>query len=351
MRKPSDMGIYTHDKVDRSKYIGYIKDYAGRKLVKGGKDYNCPACTGINKLRVFDNGFCCIKCGAKGSVYDLVGIVENIEGFIHQYKYIEGLYGERKEVQRVTPYISSRPAFTKPVGDYTKFINWSRRNLKATDYFLKRGISYETAKLFGCGYIKDFKFNTLNEAGDKIQIISDRAIIPAYQKINGKLIATTYIGRETDAENHTEYKKIRRGSPLIINFNKAMQHDIIFVTEGEFDILSAWEAGIHNVCCLCGVGNVDKFIKEVEKKMNEIGGTEERIIVPLLDNDRAGAEASEAIVRAFKGSSRIGIALPPVSELYSGHNDLNEALVCKRVTTINKLQELNNFERLIKYGK
>ena len=161
-------------------------------------------------------------------------------------------------------------------------------HLHETDYFTKRGISYEIAKKYNYGYIE--KWIQPQKRGEKNIFLSPRVIIPTSNE--------SYVARSID---DNKVSKMEAGIASIFNIDvlkfdvlKSFQQHVVLV-EGEFDALSIIEAG-NDVISLGSASNVDKLIAWLREKNI-------RLHLPLvlnLDADEAGQNATDKFAAVLR---------------------------------------------------
>lgn len=179
----------------------------------------------------------------------------------------------------------------------------------ALEYLAKRQISEKTIKEFGMGYSVDFysltnalrakgvSNETMNLAGltteKNADALAKRLIIPI---INAKGQVIGFGGRSLEKEiKFNKYKNTsgtilfdKRRTLFGINLIKKNQieekfNDII-LTEGYMDVISIYQAGIHNVVASMGTSLTNEQCVELKRYVNEI--------FVCYDGDAAGQNAT-----------------------------------------------------------
>lgn len=295
--------------------------YFTQEAKKGG--YVCPVCgngsgsdgTGVKLIKGQSFRYKCFKCDTSGDVINFYAAehhLSNIEA-IAQVSALYGLEVPKKKFKRISH--THRQAILKetPLKNSTNVeavaedIFLAASHLRETDYFIKRGISYETAEKYNCGYIAEWIHPT--RRNEQKIYPSPRVIIPTSTE--------SYVARSTD---DNKVPKIKAGIGNIFNIGvlkTSRQH--IVVVEGEFDALSIIEAG-NDAIALGSTSNVDKLIDWLREKNI-------RPHLPLvlnLDADEAGQNATDKLANALR-DMRIRFCM--VNLILKGCKDQNESLV------------------------
>ena len=180
-------------------------------------------------------------------------------------------------------------------------------HLRETDYFTQRGISYETAEKYHCGYIEQWTHPTKRGANNIFP--SPRVVIPTGSE--------SYVARSTD---DNKVPKMKAGTTSIFNIDVLKSsHQHVVIVEGEFDALSIIEAG-NDAIALGSTSNVDKLIDWLREKNI-------RPHLPLvlsLDADEAGQKATDKLAAALRN---MRIRFYSVNLIVEGCKDQNESLI------------------------
>lgn len=138
------------------------------------------------------------------------------------------------------------------------------------EYMKGRGIGKETLK----------KARVLNRRG---------VFVFPYTDKQGKMVGAKY--RTTDKKIWSE----KDSEMLLINWDKVETRDVLYICEGEIDMLSLLEIGIENIVSVPnGVANLEW----IDKHYNWL--TEFETIILIMDNDNAGKEATKNIYSRLK---------------------------------------------------
>ena len=288
---------------------------------KSGKGFICPICgsgsgehgTGITSK---DNKHftCWAGCYTSCDIIDIIGLQYNLEDYNEKLNKAAELYGielTAEPMQERTPKASkpkTEPGETET--DYTAFYLEAQKNLSKTDYHTRRGISQATAEYFKLGYVEQWKHPKAQNAPP-----SPRLIIPTSKY--------SYIARDTRAElteQQKKYAKSKAGNVHIFNLEALKTAaEPIFITEGEIDAMSIYEAGGIAIG-LGGIANIKMFAEAAA----EIPQAQPYIIA--LDNDTPGERASEELFNLLQAKGLISCRLA----IYGKYKDANEALQANR---------------------
>ena len=322
--------------------------YFTQEARKGG--YVCPVCgngsgedgTGVKLIKGQSFRYKCFKCDTSGDVinfYAAENHLDNREALLQ----VCALYGlevptkKFKKISHVHRRISSNSESVKNQAETKIIANdivLAASHLRETDYFSKRGISYETAEKYHCGYIEEWTHPTKRGANNIFP--SPRVIIPTSSE--------SYVARSTD---DNKVPKMKAGITSIFNIDtlkSSSQH--VVIVEGEFDALSIIEAG-NDAIALGSTSNVDKLIEWLMEKNI-------RPHLPLilsLDADEAGQKATDKLAAALRD---MRIRFYSVNLIAEGCKDQNESLVKFRDSffqivadipnKVNQLQQQSRFK-------
>lgn len=295
--------------------------YFTQEAKKGG--YICPVCgngsgsdgTGVKLIKGQSFRYKCFKCDTSGDVINFYAAEHHIDNreALSQVCALYGLEVPTKKFKRI-PHahrrISSNSESVKNQAETEIIANdiiLAASHLRETNYFIKRGISYETAEQYNCGYIE--KWIHPQKRGEQKIFPSPRVIIPTSSE--------SYVARSTD---DNKVPKMKAGTTSIFNIDtlKSSQQHVVIV-EGEFDALSIIEAG-NDAIALGSTSNVDKLIDWLREKNI-------RPHLPLvlsLDADEAGQKATDKLANALRD---MRIRFYSVNLIVEGCKDQNESLV------------------------
>ena len=275
--------------------------------------YICPQCgngsgsdgTGakINPKDPDKTHLKCHRCGFYGDTFEILKAQRGLEfpeAFATACEEL-GITIDGKDDPGIIVH-TVKPQEPKPEKDYSNYLEQMKANVDAAEgYLSSRGISMDTARRFGLGL--DMRFRASEDRG-----IWRALIIPT-----GK---NSFVVRNTDPAAEKKKRYDRRGKLHFLGIEALYnaQKRPVFVTEGEIDAISVYEAG----GLACGLGsaeNADKFIAYVEAHPTD------NIFLLALDNDKAGQESTECLE---KGLKRLGMTFRTV-QIFGDSKDANEA--------------------------
>lgn len=265
----------------------------------------------------------CFSCGADYDMFDLIGIKYNLsdskEIFKKAYEHFGMMLDKEIQSQSTKPSVPENTITT----DLNSFFKCSKEQLIATDYHLKRGISHDTARKYGLGYVEKWISPKAIERGIDISHATPRIIIPTSDQ--------SYMACDTRAEipeYQQKYRKMKVGNVHIFNLEAITEEKPCFITEGEFDALSFLEVG-YNALALGSTSNVNLFLKAIEDKE-----VQECLVIALDDDDR-GLETAQILAEQLS----IKNIKYCISNLYEGYKDANEILVANRKVFESRIQD------------
>ena len=282
---------------------------------KSGKGYICPICgsgsgkhgTGVTENPQKKGHFTCWAggedCFKNADIFEIIGKEYGLSSFADQFNKACEIFG-------VTPDKHEQSGnATTPAMTEKELLDEAAKHITETKYH--RGISLETLKRFGVGFMPDWKHP---KAPSNIQGTS-RLIVPNDE--GGYLARDT---RQNLTGKQQEYVKMRAGKTGLFNA-KALNQDKspIWVVEGEFDALSIIDAGGEAVA-LCSTTNAGKLIKAVKEQRPKMP------LIIALDSDKAGESASTQIAEALK---QLNFSLYR-KKLPEPYKDANEFLTADR---------------------
>lgn len=285
-------------KNEQNEIIRHQKPFFLEKAKRSG--YICPVCgngegmdgdgIALNKDGVH---YKCFKCGFYGDVIDLIGEKYAINDDRERFKKARELYRDVLE-NAPTAYENGQKWTDTPhpqeeqETDFTEFFLQAKEN-NDFKYLESRGIGRETQERFYIGFVLDWR----SPKAPANVPTSPRCIIPTSKH--------SYIARDTRAEltdQQKRYAKMKAGNVSIFNEKALTGNDeVIFIVEGEIDALSVIEVGAQAVG-LGSTSNIEKFIKSIENADSD------KKFVIMLDNDKAGIEASEKLKGELKALQR-----------------------------------------------
>ena len=166
----------------------------------------------------------------------------------------------------------------------------------------KRGLSDETLAEFQIGV--DFNWTPPQSRLDNEKSYpSPRVIIPflsnsALPKIQPNYSAALFVGERErlDAQGKNYVKYLHGGKRTPFGLNTLKDAEKIFITEGEFDALSIWQASGGKYPCLATGGVADNGIIDALKKFYP---ADKPTVYFVADNDKAGTNFASGYCKTF----------------------------------------------------
>ena len=318
--------------------------------------YICPCCgsgsgkngTGISETKPGSRKFSCFSSRQEvGGCFhgsDVIGIYAKANGMtygeaIFGLSDVYGIHIKGDHRNKVwTPTRKRPPTDWKPpkpkVEEFTeedkfaqeripKDIEESQKYRDPTKYLENRGLSKKTQEHFHCGFLPRWVAPRVlfrKQKEGKRPFTTPRVIIPTGKD---SYLARDVRSKDEIPEKYRGHEKIKAGSHAQFNWDITKKKNGIFITEGEIDAMSIYEAGQRNVLALGSTSNVKRFVKYLED--NHIKG---RAFYVCLDTDEPGRVASKAFIEALKESGNLGIDASNI--ILEGTKDANESLMADR---------------------
>lgn len=308
-----------------------------------GKGAICPLCgsgsgkhgTGMTLIKGSQYELKCFACGESG---DVIKVVCDANGWSEQadfYKAVEycaqaaGIdfdYNDTTALVRKDGTAAREPHLEDIYDDQLRaemsqrFSEWNSR-LKETDYWARRGLSFETVNRFKCGFAPQWRHPTWSQ---KVQP-SPRFIIPTSP--------IGYLARETRPDGEldefwTEKKKVKYQRQGIFNY-AAVKEEVLFIVEGEIDAMSIEECGYPAVG-LGSISMVNKFISMLDRD-SDSGALKKlpRAALVALDNEQK-KQVQLAKKKLTEALNERGINTLDGTQVSGECKDANELLVVDR---------------------
>ena len=308
-----------------SENFDYIHEHPEIYFTQKAKDggYVCPVCgngsgksgTGVNLIKGQTFRYKCFKCGTSGDVINFYAAEHNISN-ADAIPLVLEMYGLKFSSKKFFRTLAQKNTSSQEevIKDQlekeliAKDIILAAEHLHETDYFAKRGISYNVAEKYNCGFIEGWT-HPKKRNGEKV-IPSDRVIIPTSKE--------SYVARAVNENNRIP--KMKAGSSEIFNIDilKTSTQNVV-VVEGEFDALSIIEAG-NDAIALGSTTNVDKFLKWLKEKNIQL----HQPLVLNLDADDAGRKATDKLTNELR---KMKIKFYELNLILKNCKDQNESLV------------------------
>lgn len=321
----------------------YLERYhnISRRISEGKKKFTClnPAHDDHNPSMELNRKTMqchCFSCQASYDIFDLVGIDYKLGTFPEQYSKACEIYSIQEEQEpepAPTFYPLPEPEQEPEPIDYSYDIRQAAMQIdepEALEYLKQRGISPETAVKHLIGYDPRFIAFTFETWRALIIPTGDRA--------------HSFTARNIDAGNDPKARRYdRKGKAALFNAKAITEQteSPLFIVEGEIDAISISEVG----GCAVGLGSASNtaLIEAVAAQIHA-----DRLIVLALDNDKAGADATDKLVKILTEKKKRFEVYNP----YGTNKDANAALTADReafAKTINNIEQIINERRLQEY--
>ena len=330
----------------RNEAIKYIKAHwrdimrkwtgIAAQKVEGKETYICPLPNcghgthgdGVKELPGNPEGMKCFGCEESGDVIHFWEKAYN-KSFNEAVEELAQFVGiEITKNERISS--SMKPYETEIERDFSPYYGTCQKNLEDTEkypeaeeYLKKRGISLGTAIAYGIGYdpIADPATTPAPPEGMGVKYKAKRLIIP----ITSNSYATRAI------EDSAKYPKLyskgsKETTKEMIIPAWIFTANYIFVTEGIFDALSINETMTPGVAAFSinSASMVNVFLKTLEKEKMKPESRFQSTIVIAMDNDSAGAAATERLINGLK---QLSISWADGRAISLSYKDPNEALM------------------------
>lgn len=313
-------------------------DFLARARNIGGQpSYICPHCengkgkngTGITMIprSVLHPTYHCFRCDFTGDIFELAkehyGLSGNRDAFYAVFEYL-GISIDSPMREPISYKPRNNMSQTGPVSvgeveeeeiDYLEYIKTAADNLDPS-YLEERGISEQTQRHYSVGTDKSWvnpkTVERYKKEGKDLRHIrkSPRCIIPTSRH--------SYLARDIRnnlPESALPYAKQKVGKIHLFNEKYASRADILFVTEGEIDGMSIYEAAGYEPIGLGSTANWTKFVRFLETL------SDKKPVILVLDNDDAGRAAADKIIAALAPAGY------PVLQMQYNGKDPNNALI------------------------
>ena len=246
--------------------------------------------------------FHCMSCGAAGNAIQFVARKEGITDKAAALKLTGSIPGVQRGSELVTP-APAVPAhhpelFAAIIDHYHQTL--LGRNRRGLDYLKSRGLS-DPAMLahFKIGFVDCTLKSKLTPA--QVRLAQDmglfndkrnekfwnRVVVPIFDDA-GQPVGLC--GRDITGEMEHKYINLAGGTRGVWNSAAAAAYpDCLIITEGIFDGLALWRAGIKNSIAVCGVEGWSPVHTALIQKHSV------RKVVLVFDQDQAGEEATQKL--------------------------------------------------------
>lgn len=308
---------------DENDIIDYVSQYVSLK--KSGRDYSglCPfhnEKTPSFHVSSEKQLFHCFGCGASGNLVQFVMRTENLD-FVDALKLLADRAGiiipeddsgfgsdDHEKKKRILAMNKYAARF------FYDCLKDAKIGAKGQQYFKQRNIPWKTVTVYGLGYASDsrdmllkyltskgYKPEEIAEAGlavsrdgriyDKFR---DRVIFPIID-VRGNVIGfggrILHDNKDVNGYkipkylNSPETPVFDKGRNLFsLNLAKNAKSDDIILCEGYMDVISVYQAGVHNIVATLGTAITENQAKLMMRYANEI--------LICYDSDEAGTKAA-----------------------------------------------------------
>lgn len=272
----------------------------------------------------------CFGCGAAGNSIGFVMAIENLD-FLDAIQLLADMGNvdlEQHLEQSINskPYVPENKDLKKKYYEITKhaarfFYSNLKKSEEALEYFKNRGISEETIKKFGLGYIPDewsslldylarppFTANELEVTGlviaknekkgyyDRFRARIMFPILDVHNKVVG--FGGRIIGDGQPKYLNSPETPIFHKSNTLYNLNLAKNElsksKTLIVVEGYMDVIALYQSGIKNVVATLGTALTESHGKLLHRYAEEI--------IIAYDSDEAGQKATQRSVLILEKS-------------------------------------------------
>lgn len=286
------------NKAEKERVREFLPDYLRMKGLPTEKLFRCinPEHEDKHPSMSFDSARCKVHCFACGVTYDIYDCISILEGLV-EMKDVFAFAAEN--------FLGKKPILSNKKSQQQTFFDLSRLSMsdEGYKYLSLRGISKETADKFKIVYCNDYylKFRPNDPHWKAV-------IIPTGEK--------TFTVRNINSSSDKDRIRKVGGSPI---FNLDVLYEDkrspVFVTEGELDAISFYEANADAVA-LGSVTNTRLFLNIIRSNVPK------RKIILCLDNDEKGKEYQSILSSEL---SSMGISFEEIN-VAGNHKDINDAL-------------------------
>ena len=216
---------------------------------------------------------------------------------------------------------------------------FAEKNIQARDYLYMRNIKQGTALYWKLGFSPLDDINPTLKGLDIYKKMQGRITIPIYNQ-NNKLISISgrYIYNDGKKPKYDHYPFPSRATlfGLAQNKDEIKKTGICYITEGQMDVIKAWQSGIKNVVCSFGAHCSLNHIALASRYCNKI--------IILYDNDFAGQNGAKQVYEYKK----YGIDISVYNILPSGQ-DLDNYFNTHTAEQFNTLVSSHNKVDILQY--
>lgn len=285
------------------------------KMIGNQQSYVCPACdngTGEDATGIVPNFngsawlYHCFKCGASFNNIQLLALYYGLD-FRTEFKEVcrricddFGIYLEtstkvtttRVVIPKTTTENNNDPQLIKVLRED---ISFAQEHLEEMPESARRGLTIETLRHFGCGFIPNWT-SAHSRLEGTFATSTPRLIIPSGNHYLARLIVPI----ETFDEKSRQYiqPKQHMGTKFPFAFDSiSADVPMNIIVEGEIDAMSIWQVmhGILPVIATSGATNYKKFIELLKEKFPK----DKPKFLVLLDSDATGKDAAPNLTKTL----------------------------------------------------
>jgi len=266
----------------------------------------------------------CHACSVGGSIFELAAFLYQLpfpreSGFYDiTLQHLSDMLGEPmpvKTTQTLTPQEQERKSLYNATREVCNALTLNKNVLSYTS---SRGWDTKTLKTFGVGVISDFKtlksnlqarysdsvlkaIGIISKGYYKTFLEEDRLLFPLHDYL-GRPVGFT--GRLIQHTKETPRKYVNTASSLIFKKSSVLYNlhrvnhsvrkdkkDLLYLVEGQADVLTLYQAGLRNVVAVSGVAFTDKHIELISDFDN---------VIACFDNDDGGFSATRKLYSKYK---------------------------------------------------
>ena len=199
----------------------------------------------------------------------------------------------------------------KELQEYQNILFHSELGKEGREYLKKRNITPNTAKIWGMGFYP----NNYESPNIFSKQLMGRIIIPVYN-VYGKLIS---LGGRTIYDIKPKYTNYRFNNHrnlfgIYINYQNIYKKQYAIITEGQLDVITAWQNGLDTVVCSFGAHTHIEQIALLARYTNNI--------YIIYDADKAGQSG----MNVLKKIDTIDINIKLISNIFPPNEDMDSWL-------------------------
>ena len=213
----------------------------------------------------------------------------------------------------------------------------ARKSLTELPFWNRRGLTIDTYQHFGCGYLSEWT-PPKSRAERKSVPPSRRIIIPTPNNhYNAVALPSDRLRMEK------KYWKLHAGKMELFNSRVVPFADEIFILEGEFDVMSIWQASEGKIAAVAVLGATN-WKKTLTPAFFKTCAQKKKKIIILFDSDEAGRKNAEKLRAELLKNKIPAICKSLFDSLYSDQKQKFD----EKVDANDLLQQKNGEEILFK---